>query len=130
MVLLEVERGVIDQELPDPAVPVGEDQPAHVPLAGEVEAVVVVAGRLAVEEIKAGVVEAASRVVVDDVEQNGDPVDVEDIDQRLQLVDLAVERARREGGTTATLKELVDQGEIAVQPRPGRDRTYSISGEK
>src|SRR5262249_984180 len=53
MVLVEVERGVVDEELADLALPEGEDQPARPLLVGEVEAVVVPAVPGAVEEVQA-----------------------------------------------------------------------------
>ncbi len=108
VVLGQVELGVVDQELPHVGVPVRENQPAHIPLVGEIKAAVIVAGGLAVEEVEAVVVKAAARVVVDDVEQDGDAVDVEDVDQGLELVDLGVERTRRQRRLAARHEELID----------------------
>ena len=101
MVFLEVVRRVVNQELADAGIPVREDLAADVPLVGEVEAAVVVTRRLAIEVIEAAVVEAAPRVVKNNVKEHSDPVNVKDVDQRLQLIDLGVERAGRRGAHRA-----------------------------
>ena len=48
-------------------------------------------GRLPIEEVQALVAEITSRVVVDEIENDGEPVKVCQIDERLQLVHLAPE---------------------------------------
>ena len=96
VVLLEEHRGVLDQERAHLG-PVEREHPSAGPLlAREVEAVAAVRVRGEVEVVDALAVEAAARVVVDDVDQHGEPVQVADVDERLELVDLPAELLRRQ----------------------------------
>ena len=70
MEFLQALDGVVDQELADTIVPVGEDEPADPAVIGEIEAPVVVPMRLPVEKVDALVVEPAPGVVEDQVEHH------------------------------------------------------------
>ena len=91
VVFVEEEAGVVDEELPHLGLPVRVHQAAGPSLVREIETAVVVAVRLPVVEPDALVVEPAAGVVVDDVEDHGDAVQMEQIDQRHQLLRLAIE---------------------------------------
>ena len=53
---------------------------------------------LAVEEVQALVAEIAAGVVVDDVEHHRQPVQMAEVDQRLELIHLAAQVFRRRSG--------------------------------
>ena len=63
-------------------------------LVGEVQAAVLVAGHLTIEEVEALVAEFAAGMVVDGVEDDGDAVDMEQVDDGHQLRCLALEGGR------------------------------------
>ena len=69
--------------------PEGKDASARVVLIREVEAVVVRRIRLPIKELDTLVVEAAAGMIVNDVCNNGDPVEMAQVDERFELVDLA-----------------------------------------
>jgi hypothetical protein len=96
MELVLAECRVVDQELPHALVPVGEHQAARPALIGEVQAVIVVA-RLGhpVEEVKALVTEVAARMVVDDIEEDGHAIDMQDVAHGNHA---GVRRANQAGG--------------------------------
>src|ERR1043166_6901873 len=79
--------GVIDQELADPLVAVGENEAAGPALVGEVEAVVIICvGHPIVEENGEVVVGEAAGMIVNDIEQDSDAEGVAEIDEGAQLV--------------------------------------------
>ena len=86
--LAEKSIRVVDQELPDVLVPVREYLAAGPALGGKIKASVVVARRLSVVIIEALVVKRTPGVVVDNVEKDGDPVQVEKVNHCLHLADL------------------------------------------
>ena len=84
-VFVQEKPSVVDQELRDPLVPVGEDLAAGPALIGKIQAVVQVAIRLTVVEPHAAIVEATAGVVVDQVEDHRDAVEMAEIDQAFEL---------------------------------------------
>ena len=121
-------RRIVDEETRDVGVPQREGEAAGAAvLVGEIEAVVVVAaiGR-AIEIIEAVVVELpvdgkAAGVIVDDVEHDRDPVDMAEIDQRLQLARRARDILAPQRGVAARRKQRVERGEIAGKIGIGGD---------
>ena len=97
-VLAQEEPGIVDQELRDPLVPIGEDLAAGPALIGEEETMVQIAIRLAVIEPHAAIVESAAGMVVDEVEDHGDAVQMAEIDETLQLIDAGCQLVRGQGG--------------------------------
>jgi hypothetical protein len=95
-VLAQEEPGIVDQELRDPLVPIGEDLAACPALIGE-ETMVQIAIRLAVIEPHAAIVEPAAGMVVDEVEDHGDAVQMAEIDETLQLIDTGCQLVRGQG---------------------------------
>ena len=120
---LDVEPGIVEQELTDIGVPHGESEAASAAvLVGEIETIVVVAAiGSAVEIVDTVVVELAvdgktTSMIVDDVEGNGDAIDMAEIDQRLQLSrrrSKVPELKRRLPASRA--QQLVQGGEISRQ---------------
>ena len=91
-VLVEKELRVLDEEVAHLRFAEVEHQPARMSFVGEVQRVdVPAAGRLPIEEVQALVAEISSGVVVDQIENDGEPVKVRQIDERLQLVHLAAQ---------------------------------------
>src|SRR5208283_3068723 len=86
-ILLDEGRGVVDEELPDVGVRVSKHQAAGPALIGEVEAVVLIAVGRSVVEIEALRVEAAAGMIVDKIEDDGNAMQVREIDQAFQLID-------------------------------------------
>lgn len=83
VVLVEQHATVVDQKLPDLLLPEREHQAARVTVAKEIQAVVVVTPRLSIEKVQALFIEAAARVVEHDVRDDGDAVEVTEVDERL-----------------------------------------------
>src|ERR1051325_11905613 len=71
VILLRARQRVVDQELADVLVTVGEDEAANPALIGEIQAAIVVAGRLAVEEEQARVVESTPGMIEDEGKEIG-----------------------------------------------------------
>ena len=93
VVFLEKELRVVDEELTHFLFPEGETEAAGVANVAEVQAVVVVAPRHAIEEIEALVAKVAAGVVMDDVEDDGQAVQVGEVDQAAELIGGALELA-------------------------------------
>ena len=91
-VFVQEELGILDQEVPHLRLAVVEDESAGMAAVGEVEGVSVAArGGLAVQEVHALIAEIAARVVVDDVQDDGETVYVAQVDQRLELIHFAAQ---------------------------------------
>ncbi len=90
-IFLVEEFRIVDQELLNLVIPVGEDLAAGPALIREIQAVIGVAVGHAVEEPHAVIVETTAGMVVDDIEDHGDAVDVANIHQRAQLTVAAAE---------------------------------------
>src|ERR1043166_1851689 len=86
VILLRARQRVVDQELADVLVPVGEDEAANPALIGEIQAAIVVAGRLAVEEEQARVVESTAGMIEDEVKEHAESVEVQNVDDAFELV--------------------------------------------
>ena len=123
VVLVDEEPRVVPEEPANLSFPIGEHEAARPPLVGEVEAPVVVSVRLPVEEIDALVAEIAAGMVVHDVENDGDAVDVEQVDDGHQLGRLAAELAGLERRPPARHEQLVRlrdvAGEVGIGGRHG-----------
>ena len=131
MVLAQPEGGVVDQELPYLLLPERERQAARNALVGEVLAVGDVArAGLAVPEVERLVVSLEpARVVVDDVEHHRDPVEVTQVDQRLQLIDAAGDLTRGERRQTLGREQAVDRGEVPAKHRRVVDGVERVGRE-
>jgi hypothetical protein len=70
-----------------------------------------------VEVVDALGVKPAARVVVDDVDQDGEPIQVADVDERLALVHLAAELLRRERRMPLVVQQRVDVRYVRGQIR-------------
>jgi hypothetical protein len=97
-VFAQEKTGIVDQELRDPLVPVGENLAAGPALIGEVQTMIQIAIRLAIVEPHAVIVEAAAGMIVDEVEDYGDAVQMAQIDEALQLIDPGHKLRRGQGG--------------------------------
>src|SRR5579864_327339 len=83
---VQKEPGVVDEELAHVLIPEREGKAAGPSFVGAVKALVVVTVGSAVPEVDGVVVaEKPARVVVHDIENNGDPVEVAEIDKNLEL---------------------------------------------
>ena len=92
MVLVQPEETVIDEQLADPRLLVLEGKSTGPPLVAEVETVGVAGELRPIEEVQALIIERSSRMVVDDIQQDCQPIGVTDGDKRLDLSDLAIQR--------------------------------------
>ena len=115
MVLVEEHLRVADQERAHVGAVECEHAPARPLLAGEVQAVAAVRGLGEVEVVDALRVESAAGVVVDHVDEHGDPVHVADVDERLQLVDLTLEVLERQRRASLLREQGVDALQIRRQ---------------
>ena len=86
VILLDGGDGVIDQKLADVLISIGKYQAAHPTLVRKVQAAIVVAGGLAIEEVQAEIVKPATGVIVDQVEQDTHAIQMKDVDQALELI--------------------------------------------
>jgi len=91
VVLLEVHARVAEEEGAHSGAVEGEHAPTGPALRREVQVVLAVGGDGEVEVVEALRVQTAARVVVHDVGDHGDPVQVAEVDERLELVHLAAE---------------------------------------
>src|SRR5262249_51915451 len=96
MVLVEIEAGVVDQELADRRLLKREDETARPPLIREVQAVAIAMVDRPIEEVEALVAEVTTGVVVDDIENHCETPHVADVDQRLELIRVRGEILTRE----------------------------------
>ena len=97
MVLVQPEETVIDEQLADPRLLVLEGKSTGPPLVAEVETVGVAGELRPIEEVQALIIERSSRMVVDDIQQDCQPIGVTDGDERLDLTDLAIQRLAEAG---------------------------------
>ena len=118
VILLQQRLAVVDQELPHLLFPEREDAAARVILVGEIEAVVVRRVRLPIEEPDALIVEAAASVVVNHVRDHRDPVEMAEIDERLELIDLPGELGRGERRESLCRQQPVHARHIRRAGRP------------
>jgi hypothetical protein len=128
MVFVEEHPGVADQELADVRLQELEDLAASLPPLGEVDAVGVVRIGRAVEVVEALVVEVPAGVVVDHVGQYGQSVEVADVDEGLELVHLAAQLGRRQGGEALVGQQGVDPVQVGLQ-LVGPDAVVHLRGE-
>ena len=109
-VLVEKELRVLNEEVAHLGFPEVEHQPARVSLVGEVQRIAVPGvGRLPIEEVQAFVAEVAAGVVVDEIEHDGEPMKVRQIDERLQLVHLAAQILDSIARHSSGVEQLVDR---------------------
>ena len=118
-ILIQAEDRVVDQKLPNLRLAEIEHEPAGMADLGEIERIAVPPlglTRLAIEEIDAFVSEIAPRMVVNDIEQNSHAVQVEEVDERLELIDFGAQLSRIERGLPLLLQEDVDAIDVRRQP--------------
>ena len=109
-ILVEQELRVLNEEVAHFRFAEVEHEAARVSFVGEVERVAVArAGRLPIEEVQALVAEITARMVVDEIENDGEPVKVRQIDERLQLVHLAPEVFDPVARDAPGVEQLVDR---------------------
>ena len=88
-VFAQKELRVLNEEITDLRLGEIEDEAAGVSLVAEVQRVsMATLRRLAVEEVEAFITEVAACVIEDEIEQDGEAMDVTEIDQRLELIHL------------------------------------------
>ena len=117
---------VVDQELADILVPVGEYVAADPALVGEIQTAVVVAVRLAVEELDRLVVEAGARMVEHQVEQHGDAVQMQDVDHAAELIGRGAQLIERQRRLVRAGEERVRLPQIAAQFAIVRDMVVHL----
>src|SRR5664280_2055566 len=85
---VQAEHGVIDEELPDVLVPVGENFTSNIGLVCEIQAEILVSRGLEIEEVDALRIKAERRtgMVVNQIEKHRDAVEMQNIDEALELV--------------------------------------------
>ena len=115
VVLREKELRVLYQKIANTAVPVGENQAAGPTLVREVQAVIIVAVGLAVEEKQTLVVKSAASVVVNEIEDDGNAVEMEQIDQCLELVRTRSELLDCDRRHVSLGQQQIDLAEISAE---------------
>ena len=91
MVFINKEAGVIDQELSDFVFPIREHQAAGMTLIGKVQTVVIVAVKGTIKKVNALVVTVkTASMVIDHIENDGQTIQVANINQDLELIHLSL----------------------------------------
>ncbi len=112
MIFVEKEAGIIDEELPHAIAGVVEDKAARPAAIAEEKATLVLAPvarlRLAVVVGERAIVEATARVVVDQIEENGDSMQMAEINEAFELIGAGSDICEGDRRGAARLKERID----------------------
>src|SRR5579859_5175893 len=113
---VQKETGVIDEELAHVLIPEREGQAAGPALVGTVKALVVVTVVRAVPEVDGVIVaEKSACMVVYDIENNGDSIEVTEIDKNLELRGRARDVRRCQWGKALRREQAIDRCQMRVE---------------